>query len=196
MPVVGAIEKYGGNVTTLNAIAALPARRVEENLGYGRGRLSQGYCILLLKQKLTPDDFEFEGTTLRSGGRAGLPADNIAADRKRRRVHDDAMAEYGGGGYRALQTRALLTIPLTGASRIAKVLPTIRHNDRLTPSEQYPMGGGFLQWTLKRPCDFLVAAFVDETGFAHTKDLSLSLRDDEPHVVDNRMRIFRYLESA
>lgn len=196
MPIVGATEPFSGNVTTLNWIAAFPKRRVEENLGYGAGRLSDGYFILLLKQKLEPQDFIFEGTTLRSGGKLGLPGATRAEDDKRQKVHDQILAERGVAGYLALQRAALVGIRLEGHERIAKVLPTTGHDDAMAPSAQYPMGGGGLQWRLVRKCAFLVAAYVDADDTAFTRDDVISLKEGGADAYDRRARLARFLAKA
>jgi hypothetical protein len=36
----------------------------------------------------------------------------------------------------------------------------------MRPSDQYPIGGGGLQWTLVNPCKFLIAMTVDDVGIA------------------------------
>lgn len=197
MLTVGEFKLLTGNVTTLNWIGPRPAADVERNLGYGPGRLSQGYWVVLLKQMLTPEDFEFEGTTLRSGGRFGLPAHTTAADSLRPRVHDQIRAERGPHGYQELQQHALRSAMITGPQRIAKVIPSTPHDVDMPPAEQYPMGGGGLQWTIKksRPCRFLVAMHVDQARNATTPTFTVSIADT-PHNYQNRVRIAKYLEQA
>lgn len=193
--IVGQQQPFTGNVTTLNWIGARPARDIEISLGYGPGRLAKGYCVVLLKERLAPSDFEFEGTTLRSGGREGLPIADLDADTLRRRVHDRMIAEYGEARYRSMQQQALASAQLSGPYRIAKVVPMTPHDHRLTPDIQYPMGGGGLQWKILRPGKrFLVALYVDETGFGHTLHDSVDLKPGAPY--DNRAKIMRYLQSA
>jgi hypothetical protein len=193
---VGTTEKLYGNVTTLNWIGPRPPREIERNLGYGAGRLSAGYWVVLLKQSLTPLDFEFDGITLRSGGRLGLPGQTASQDAMRVRVHDQAIAQHGTAGYEEMQRRALQTVKLAGAERIAKVVPVTRHADDMPPASQYPPGGGGLQWAIKkaRPCTFLVAMHVDATGIATTPTFAASVADGAPY--DGRARLMRYLETA
>lgn len=189
---VGDIGKFAGNVTTLQWIRVGSEAATEANLGYHRGRLSQGYFLLLLKQQLTPRDFEFDGTTLRSGGRLGLPGSKTT-DALRPRVHDIILAERGRVGYEAYQKMTLGNVAISGAKRIAKILPTIRHDASLDPGVQYPMGGGGLQWKLVTECDFLIALEVSSDGTASTPDFSVNLRRGN---YDDRARIWRYLVSA
>lgn len=197
MPVVGAVEPHDGNVTTLNWIGPRSGPEVEERLGYGHGRLSKGFYILLLKQQLQPEDFIFEGTTLRSGGRFGLPAETPALDAARARVHASILDARGPDGYRTMQTNSLKTTSCVGWERIAKVLPVVRHDDSLRPSDQYPAGGGGLQWRLVRKANFLICCFVDDKSIAHTPSFSLNLvarRGDEQ--LANRTRLRKFLETA
>lgn len=191
-------KKFTGDVTTLQWIGARPPRAIERNLGYGPGRLDAGYWVLLLIEKLDEEDFEFSGTTMRSGGRYGLPAATEALDKTRPRVHDRILAERGQAGYRMLQKQVLRNAAITGPNRIAKVLPDTRHNRSLTPAEQYPMGGGGLQWTLVREKPFFVAMHVAADGTAKTPDLTVSLSPDLPfsELYENRAKINRYLQTA
>ena len=191
---VGEVQPLTGNITTLIWIAARAPKEVEKSLGYGPGRLSAGYQVALLTEPLAQSDFEFDGTTLRSGGKLGLPlADQVAED-NRARVHDQVVKDRGEAGYRRLQDWALGNIALSGPDRIAKVLPATRHDAGLTADVQYPMGGGGLQWKLVRPKNFLVALEVDADGTARGPGFALSLLPGAPY--ENRARVMRYLESA
>ena len=142
---VGTSVQLSGNVTTLLWIAARAPRAVEQSLGYGAGRLAQGYWIVLLKEMLAPADFEFDGTTMRSGGREGLPRANDAADALRPRVHDRIVQDYGNAGYRNLQMAALRSVTLQGTGRIAKVIPLTPNNPALAPDIQDPKAHGGIQ---------------------------------------------------
>ena len=162
---VGDRARFNGNVTTLLSITPGAEAHVEKMLGYHPGRLAGGYFVLVLKQSLTPQDFQFDGTTLRSGGRHGLPAATDALDAARPRVHDTILSERGQAGYEALQSHVLKWSDWTsGRERIAKVRPMIRHDANLPPNVQYPMGGGGLQWKLVRDREFLVVAEVSAGG--------------------------------
>jgi hypothetical protein len=154
-----------GNVTTLQWIKPGAEAETEAALGFHRGRLAQGYWILLLRHLPRPDQFRFDGTTLNSGGRLGMPATTSAADLQRPSVHDQVMAQRGASGYADLQTRTLRDIRVTGEQRIAKVLPGTRHAAMMAPSDQYPAGGGGLQWSILPPgLPFLAAAEVRADG--------------------------------
>ena len=193
--VVGDRKTLTGDVTKLGAINAKAPPLVEEMLGYGAGRLARGYWICLLSGRLTPGDFELGGNTLRSGGKLGLPQQSREADDRRVRVHKQILEEYGAAGYVALQNSALRDITATGPHRIAKVVPVQRHSDDSTPADQYPMGGGALQWTLLAPGKlFLVAAFVDAQAQAHTPGFTVGIAPAAPY--DGRARLLRYLQEV
>ncbi len=192
---VGSIAKLTGNVTTLIWIGPRPARDIEMRLGYGAGRLAKGYWVAVLKEQLFPQDFEFDGTTLRSGGKLGLPASTEAADSLRPRVHDQIMAQQGSNQYTQMQRAALASVKLQGANRIAKVIPAEFHNPTLAPDVQYPMGGGGLQWKILRPGkNFLIATHVDALGIATTPSFSADIGPRAPY--ENREKVMRYLQSA
>jgi hypothetical protein len=193
--VLGHHASLCGDVTQNRSVAARSARALEQSLGYGPGRLAAGWKVMLLKQKLQPADFKFSGITLRSGGRLGLPSDSADADRARQHVSDAIMRERGATGYQDLQRKVLASITEKGPDRIVKVIPTTPHLDSMKPSDQYPMGGGGLQWTLIRPCDFLVAMMVDENGIACLAD-GFSGYLGESAGYDVRHRIAHYLDSA
>lgn len=168
-----------GNVTTLQWIKPGFETETEAALGFHRGRLAQGYWIMLLKQLPMPGQFAFDGTTLNSGGRLGLPAATEAADRLRPRVHDQLFARRGAAGYGDLQSRALAGARIQGEQRIAKILPGTRHDAAMAPAQQYPAGGGGLQWVITAPgLPFLAAAEVRADGTAAIPGKILDLKSD------------------
>ena len=193
--VVGTNPMLSGNVTTLIWIGARSPTAVEQSLGYSGGRLSQGYWIALLKDQLTSADFEFDGTTLRSGGRMGLPGATDAVDALRSRVHDLALQQRGAGGYQALQHAALTSVKLKGDQRIAKVIPAAAHNPAMAPDLQYPPGAGGLQWKILRPGKkFLIALEVSPSGMATAPGFSVNIGPGAPY--DNRAKVMNYLRMA
>jgi hypothetical protein len=190
---LGETVSLGGDVTTLQWIK--PGIELETCLarGYRIDRLSGGYQIAVLRQMPVPDDFIFSGTTLRSGGRLGLPKSDPDSDRQRRHVHDEMVKERGAEAVRQMRRAALSMISLQGAQRLVKVLPEIRDDPLMSPSEQYPMGGGGLQWTLVRPLDFLIAVQVYPDGTVRSKGFTLNLKLGG---YDARARLRRYLEQV
>ncbi|PVB59319.1 hypothetical protein [Labrenzia sp. 011] len=165
-----------GNISRLRAIILANYRATEKNIGYHAGRLSLGYKLLVLKTPPKPEDFEFHGTTSRSGGRYGLPAQTAAEDRRRVSVHEDILQERGEKGYREFQKHVLSISTFTGPDRLVKILPETRHDDDMSPDRQYPPGGGFLQWNLKKPgLPFLFAAHFLADGTVKTKGATYRL---------------------
>jgi hypothetical protein len=120
MPTVRTMLALSGDVTTLNWISVSQPTTVETKLGFGHGRLAKGYWIAVLKERLEPDDFDFAGTKMRSGGRLGRPMKSCAADILRPRVHDQIMAESGAQGYGQLQRIALASVSIMGPYRIGR----------------------------------------------------------------------------
>lgn len=183
-----------GDIAENKWVGPRSARELERSLGYGEGRLANGWWILVLKQKLTPGDFIFGGLTLRSGGRYGLPADDPAADKLRPHVHDVMLKEYGPKHVEAMKAAFLRRASYEGPDRLVKVVPVQPHSDTMAPSEQYPMGGGGGQWTLTRPCRFLAAVYVDSNGIARTPDFSVFLGESAEY--ERRAKLEKYLEKA
>jgi hypothetical protein len=190
---LGATVPLGGDVTSLQWIK--PGFEVEtcRSLGYRIDRLSGGYQIAVLRQMPGPDDFIFSGTTMRSGGRFGLPISDRDSDRQRRHVHDEMVKERGAEAVRQMRRAALSMISLQGTQRLVKMLPEIRHDPLMSPAEQYPMGGGGLQWTLVKPLDFLIAVQVYPDGTVRSKGFTLNLKLGG---YDARARLRRYLEQV
>ena len=193
--IVGQKATLTGDVTQFKAIGAKAPAGVETMLGYAAGRLSRGYYICLLVGKLAPGDFEFGGLTLNSGGKAGLPGKTREADALRPRVHNQILQKYGDKGYEHMQSAVLQTITATGPERIVKIIPTTAHDDDAIPADQYPMGGGSLQWRLLKPGkEFFVAAFVDAQAEAQTPDFKVSIAANAAY--DGRARLYKYLETV
>jgi len=203
----GTIVLRAGNVTQLKAIPFGNSASVEKSLGYGEGRLTEGYSILVLKEKLVGGigrdgledarHFEFDGTTMRSGGKLGLPAATAAADALRPRVLDDILKDRSQEEYLRWKMAVAAGMPLDGPDRLVKVAPMTPHAEDMAPDRQYPMGGGGLQWLIlkTRPLKFLVAVFIDEAGMAHTPDFAVQVFG-EGQFLEERMKLRRYLETA
>ena len=191
-----------GDVTQLQAIAMEPPTGVAKQLGLASDRMVRGYWICVLNYDCDRAtfmrrffrDFIYAGTTLRSGGRMGLPADTPAADRQREHAHDLLMEAYGKTGYDRVKHADLQRITPKGHSRLVKVVPFVRHDKHLAPSTQYPPGGAHLQWTLTNTKAFTCAAKVDGAGLATTKDFAVSIAPGAPR--DNHFRLLRFLEQA
>lgn len=200
-PRVGEARKLRGDITTLHAIGGpRPPLEIERMLGYRPGRLRGGYLIALLIEPLGADDFDFAGTTLRSGGRAGLPANDQVADKLRAHVSGSMRAEYGEAGYRQMKQRSASGATLRGPRRLAKVIPLDGIGADFSPSAEFPMGGGGLQWTIRVGCEknFLIALHVTADLLARAPLLSVSLAPNQPFLLlyQHRETIARYLEAA
>jgi hypothetical protein len=190
-----------GDITTLNAIGGpRPPERIEDSLGFRRGRLARGYSLLLLTEPLAVDDFDFAGTTLRSGGREGLPAATPRLDSQRLHISNKMRLEEGEAEYVRKKQALLARVELKGANRLAKIRPVEKLEDGYSPAIEFPMGGGGLQWTIRkdRPKQFLVALFVTRDLQAITPRFRVSLAPDLPfqQLYDNRAQVARYLETA
>jgi hypothetical protein len=192
--VIGGTFCFAGDITSNTWVGARDGAPLERSLGFAPGRLAAGWSVLVLKEPPLPEDFRFAGLTLRSGGRAGLPAADALIDRSRRHVSDEIIAERGAAGYRKLQQWALGHIHVTGDDRLVKVMPVTAHDPDMAPSAQYPMGGGGLQWTLVRPKRFLVAMTVDGFGVARIPGFCTLLHAHMPY--DDRARLARHIRGA
>lgn len=195
---VGANASVKGNITTLVWTGVRPAESIERAIGYAPGRLSAGYWLLLLKAPLVGADFELAGTTLRSGGKVGLPGSTPAEESSRKTVQKQIEDERGRDGYLDLKAWALANGgAITGPNRLAKIIAVTGDDPHVMPNIQYPMGGGGLQWNLVAEKEFLVAMRVDASGLAVTPHMTAQLRAGLPaDIYDNRAKLIRYLEKA
>lgn len=197
-PVVGQPYFCSGNITQLKSIGFTTEYNAEM-LGYAPATLSKGYWILLLKDSLTPHHFKFGGTTLRASGREGLLLPDPEQDRNRPSVHKQILSERGTVGYTELQFSTLKTIPMVGPDRLAKLKPVIPYDPLAPLTSQYRMGGGALQWEIKKryPRKFLVAAKICPNGPAETSEFTVDLNDRNIDAqVRNRTRLREYLNRA
>ena len=192
---LGQTANLAGDVGRLNWVGARSPALIEKSLGYGAGRLSNGYFIALLKEALRPNHVRFGGLTLRSGGRLGLPSADPGEDKKRKHNHDQMLDDYGQGSVGMMLTK-LAGDPrnLSGDERIVKILPVTRHVGS-NPAQEYPPGGGGPQFTLTAGHDFLIAVEVSPEAIAMTAALwSVSVATDAPY--EGRAKLMRYLRTA
>lgn len=173
---VGDRPRFKGNVTTLDKLPVGSGEEIERMVGYHRGRLSDGYFILLLVEAITADDFDFHGITLRSGGKTGNPGQPNRQPVQQVMTKEFAKSfqlrpdprQAASAHIKQMKDRLVRRDVSRGPDRLAKVLPTIRHNRSIPDAVQYPPGGGALQWDLTKEAQFLVAVYVDAAGVAHT----------------------------
>jgi hypothetical protein len=149
---VGGTANLRGFFTKALYLRNQPSLEVERRLGYRAGRLDEGWWLCFLLQMPRGDDFEVRGYSQMSGGVAqghlASPPDPKNAEQKLKADGFD-MAKIKGD-------LIVNTFRLSGPERLAKVIPArgeFGEND-------YPPGSGIPQWTLTKPLQFMVAAFV------------------------------------
>jgi hypothetical protein len=136
---------------------------LERRIGYGPGRLAEGWWLLFALEKPAKEHFEFGGYTHFSGARIGDPRLGDA----RVSVESSLTEEFGGEqaliGAKAAHIERL---QLFGPDRLAKVIP-------VAAGAQYPVGSGIYQCNVKPsgPIRCRVAAFVPPGG-TYTGDYS------------------------
>jgi hypothetical protein len=157
-----------GDVTTRRSILGLPASRLEDVLGYKRGRLSLGYEVWELREPVFIGDFVWSDRTSYSGGwqfQHGISEyarrfDILRGALGKRYGYDEARVDQELN--RFLQREADRLNVRTGDDRIVKIRPAIHHNDNLHWLDQYPNSGvrGIRQWTLVKEKRFAKVAEV------------------------------------
>lgn len=153
LPAAGAFLKAKGFVTRLIFVINRPARALEEAIGYHRGRLDKGWSLLLLKERIEPNDIVLAGYSHFSGGRIGHPRHGNARP----------TVEAQAAGWLDLDRvkRSLAeSFVLEGPERIVKLIPAAAHDPAMAEPDQYPVGSGIPQWILAREKTFIVAATV------------------------------------
>ncbi len=173
-----------GDVTILKAIVGVVARELELRLGYGAGRLDQGYSVLFLLSQIDPSDFiwgdqtKFSGRwqfidnlyTDAAGNSVGesVPVTALLRDKFGRQFNnDEAKVDAALATFQDEQTRLLNS--KTGLNRIVKILPVkTALYDPAKWWETYPNSErhGIPQWTInaKKPIDFEVVAKIGPGG--------------------------------
>lgn len=179
----GSIEEMAGDFTQLAFMLAGgllmgDQAKLENTLGYGRGRLEAGYWLLLLTEQPQPGDVTVAGWTSQSGGRVGLPAVTDTEDQARLLVSKTFRAhrheEIDRNFALSLATRDALkadsdaealeamanNVDILGILRAAKIFPATDHQDGMSPADQYPPGEGASQYKLHKKLKWFVAAQV------------------------------------
>lgn len=150
---IGATVLRRGYVTKAMVLRMKSAERLEQELGYQRGRLADGWHLLFLLNLPTADQFEYRGYTQMSGG---VSMWHVASPTDRR--NSEQRLEDEGFDLAALKARTLAsTFTLQGPDRLAKVVPV---RDGL----EFPPGLGQAQWELTALLPFRVAALVPGPG--------------------------------
>lgn len=151
---IGTVEKTAGYITQAKYVRMQSARELERRLGFGTGRLRDGYKLLFLIDILTPEDFEFRGYTQMSGGieRGHLPAFANGPTAEQRLVQD-------GFELRRLKEKICReTFAYQGPDRLCKIVPHAGPSG----SDDYPAGSGIPQWEIirSRPKSFKLAGLI------------------------------------
>ncbi len=161
LPAQGTRLRAKGCITRLHFVINRPGEQLEDILGYHRGRLKQGWALLLMTEPAGPNDYVFAGHTHFSGGRIGHPNGGDA-----RLSADDSLRQMLGlQGFDRMRARIAGEMTISGPERIAKIIPAIGHDDDMSAPDQYPPGGGAPQWILTAEKDFIVAAVVPAGHF-------------------------------
>ncbi len=151
---VGIIDTFKGNFTKALYLRSHNSAELERRLGYGAGRLGQGWWLIFALDKPPASGFEFGGYTHFSGSRIGNPALGAA----RPHVQDELAKHLGGAaGVANAKTSHVQQIELTGPNRLAKVIP-------VAPGNDYPVGAGIYQCNVTVPIRCKVAAFIPPGG--------------------------------
>lgn len=110
-------------------------RDFEAKLGYHRGRLENGFFVAHLMQLPKLEEFELAGYSNRPSHLFSMPT-----DLEIKKLKEIALEEMKRIGFRNL----------------VKIFPDIRHNARLEPDYQYPVGQGIPQWNLITPVPMFI----------------------------------------
>lgn len=146
---VGTVDSFKGNFTKAIFLRGQSSAELERRLGYGAGRLAQGWWLLFALDRPLVSAFEFGGYTHFSGSRIGNPA-----QANRPHVETVLAGQVGGpAGMAAIKDRHVAGLELIGPNRLAKVIPVASGSD-------YPVGTGIYQCNVTVPIRCKVAAFV------------------------------------
>jgi hypothetical protein len=199
--VLGTPAMASGCLTRLIDIVNRAPTELEDLVGFHRGRLANGFYLLLLKQPLAPMDFEFYGYTYMSGGKIGLPSNSA-----RPKVDDLVRSTLHNAGPRVapdVYEQFARAIRLNGQERYVKIVPVIGHDDAMPMADQYPASKkGITQLNLKKDKAkiFLVAAEIHGSIWAladRTKiDVGARPRYDQPYGNDPQKKVIDFLASA
>ena len=149
---VGGTAHLRGFFTKALYLRNQPSREIEKRLGYRAGRLDEGWWLCFLLVMPRGDEFEVRGYSQMSGGVAQGHLKSPPDPRNAEQTLKD-------GGVDLVKVKAGLiasTFRLSGPERLAKVIPArgeFGEND-------YPPGSGIPQWTLTKPLQFKVVAFM------------------------------------
>lgn len=174
---LGSIIQRSGDVTQLGALSGLSPAQIERRMGFDKGRLNNGWHLLVLEQSVAPGEFKWGGWTDCSGGTDPVRTEEFGGQEYRVSVQDlkrwdlyknsgfdDSEKEFAK--HLALELQALNV--RRGRKRIVKVIPKIPHDNNKFWLDQYPdapRGAGMRQWTLLKRKYFRVKCFVPAGQF-------------------------------
>jgi len=163
---VGDTLDMKGYFLQLHFIRGQTPSELERRIGFRAGRLSQGWYLFFMLRRPTPDDYEMHGYTHFSGGmvQGHLPHASPPPIQEQRLTLEQG---WSAADVRRFKQRQIASFELTGARRLAKVIPVIDHS----VIEEYPPGSGIPQWKAVRPLPFRVKAALGP-GQAYTGDFT------------------------
>lgn len=190
-----------GCLTRLIDVVNRAPEELEDLVGFQRGRLALGFSFLILKEMLTVGDFEFFGYTYMSGGKLGTPSNDPAIEAARPKVQADLAQSLDPVSMQQITQKFVDTIQYKGPERYVKIIPTISHDPKLGPADQYPASKlGIKQLNLVKMKWFIDAAKVQgsiwQLADGTYYDARSRPRYDLPYAADSRKRVMDYLENV
>jgi hypothetical protein len=137
-----------GFITQAKFLRSHSASELEQRLGYGTGRLANGWWLLFLEQMPQPNDYEFMAYSHMSGG---VPQGHLNPPGGR--TTEQSLQSKGFDMTVLKQKTIRDTFTLTGPDRLAKVIPVLG-------GDAYPQGKGIPQWKLLRDLTFRAVAEI------------------------------------
>lgn len=160
----GEQAQLAGDITVASAISGFTPEMIERRLGFHRGRLSDGYCVLLVTQAITTADIRWSDRTRYAGGlqevdvemRPGqiqhflVPRLDIVRGQKLVQHGNDSVVDRALDDLLNASLRQVGKAQANGA--LIKLVANIPHDDNMPSHIQYPNAdaGNVPQWTLKR----------------------------------------------
>lgn len=198
---LGTLVPAKGCLTRLIDVVNRAPDHLEDLVGFHRGRLKDGFQLLVLKERLLPTDFTFFGYTYMSGGKIGLPSNSPAVEAARIKVEESLQGDVGASGVANLKQDYAASMTLQGPDRLVKIVPVTGHNPAMAPADQYPASRlGVMQLNLDVARTFFVAAEVSGRIWTLAngthEDTGAHPRYDLPYSSDPRRKVNQYLATA
>jgi hypothetical protein len=137
MNTVGQILDLSGNFTMLKYIEKLSAAELERTVGFEKGRLDNGFCVVALaaNQLITPQDFELKASTRWSAGAIGRSSNRSGSE-------VETILDKRGQNVHALKQKVCSFFAKRGPNTPAKVLPNLRHTAGMLYPDAEALGPG------------------------------------------------------